>query len=163
MTTQQAITTVERNHAEAVLDVLYGVTFNDMNERFYRRIDSVFSWINMVGGSAAVAAVAGGRGVVAGVIGGVIAAAAYLEREIRPAQKAVRCAVQREKFGDLAARAPELTLAEIDRELRRLQANGPDTITALAIPAHNANLRTNGFENLVVDVPFLGRLACWIA
>ena len=156
-------TAPERNHAEAVIDVRYGIRFNDMTARLYKRLDSVFSLINMIGGSAAFATVAAGKPVFAGGLGIVIVLAAYIERELRPTEKSIRCEIQRQKFGDLASRAPDLTLAQIDRELMVLQSTGPDTIGSLALPAYNANVMSVGFPAYKQRLSVWERFVAWFA
>lgn len=156
---------VGRTHNEASLDVLYGVQFNDLNERFYRRLDGIFSITTILGGSAVFAAFLAHAPVLSGGIGVLIAIVAYLDREVRPAQKAVQCALHRDKFGDLSTRMADLELKELDRELRLLQAKAPPTINALAMPAYTANLQSNGYE-LAADLrqqPLLSRAAMWLA
>ena len=135
----------QRTKHEAHLDVLYGMELNDMNERFYRRLDGIFSFITILGGSGAFAAFIAGHPATAGYVGLVIAIFGYIDREMRPAQKAEKCAQQRRKFGKLAATTHSLSLEQIDQKLRLLQSNGPATISALAMPAHRQNLSSNGY------------------
>lgn len=154
--------TPPRNHAEACIDVMYGVCLNDMNERFYRRLDGLFSLTTLIGGSGAFAAFLGGKSpAIAGIIGLFIAVMAYLDREIRPAQKSERCARYRLKYGRLAARMNEMSVNQIDSELRILQAGGPPTISALSLPAWKSNMHSHGFM-VEERMPFLSKMACWL-
>jgi len=147
-----------------VLDVLYGVEFNDLNVRFYRRLDGLIATLNLVLGSAAAATLIAKLPGLAGWSGLAIAVLSAIQKTVNPADKALKCAEHRAKYGDLAGRAAEMSLAGVDKELRALQATGPDTIAALAIPAYNANLRSNGYEAHVIHpVPILSRVACLLA
>lgn len=161
--TQATAIALDRNHAEAVIDTQYGVRFNDMNARFYKRLDSVFSLINLIGGSAAFATVWVGKPSFAAAIGMVIAIAAYVERELRPTEKSIRCELQRQKFGQLAARAPKLSLNKLDYELRVLQSTGPDTISSLAKPAYNATVMSAGFPEHKLKLSVWERVLAWFA
>ncbi|OZI43181.1 hypothetical protein CAL21_20530 [Bordetella genomosp. 4] len=152
-----------RTHYEAEMDVAYGVRFNELNERFYRRLDSVFSFCGALGGSAVFASWLGDKPLIAGIIGPALVILTYIEREIRPAQKAVRCAVQREKFGALASRTPTTTLVDVDRELRILQSNCPDTIGALEVPAWNAVMRSKGHYDRQLSLNRLSKAAMVLA
>lgn len=158
-----ANSTPQRNVGEAILDVLYGIRFNDLNVRFYRRLDGLLASLNLILGSAAAVTLLSKQPEIAGWSGLLVAIVSAIDKTMKPADKALRCAEHRAKFGALAARAHDMNLADIDRELRVLQACGPDTIEALAIPAFNDNLRSNGHYDDIVKVPFLGRLACLIA
>lgn len=161
-TQHQTPTEITRNQAEAVLDAHYGITFNRLNACLYRRIDSFFSLINVVGGSAAFAMVMGGIPYYAGWIGLAIAALAYLEREVKPGQKAVLCEAHAERFGDLAGRAPSLSLVDLDRELLRLQATGPATFASLRMPAYNDNVLSRGYPDSVRPLSVWERCVLWL-
>ncbi|MDQ2187190.1 hypothetical protein RBI13_18585 [Alcaligenaceae bacterium A4P071] len=152
-----------RTNYEASIDVMYGVRFNEMNERFYRRLDSIFSFLSVLGGSAIFASWLGDKPLIAGVLGPAVVVITYIEREVRPAQKAVRCAVQREKFGELASRLPTMDLAAIDKELRLLQSTGPDSMSSLEIPAYNAVMRSHGHTHSVGRVSTMGKVLSLLA
>jgi len=154
--------TIERNHAEAVLDVLYGVNINLLSSRLYRRIESAFSLVNVVGGSVAFATILTGIPVVAGTISLIIATLAYWEREIKPGQKAIQCQVHAERFGDLAGRAATLSLHELDAELRKLQSKAPDSFDTLRTSAYNDNVRANGFPQWVLPQTRWEKLVRWL-
>lgn len=160
--THQTPLEIKRNHAEATLDVHYGIAFNRLNASLYRRIDSLFSLVNVVGGSAAFALVISGTPAIAGWIGLAIAALAYLEREVKPGQKAVLCDAQAERFGDLAGRAPTLDLVDLDRELLRLQSSGPATFDALRLPAYNNNVRSHGYPDSASPTSAWEKLVHWL-
>jgi hypothetical protein len=145
-------TPVERNLAEAVLDCKYGICFNDMNARLYRRMGSAFSILNLLGGSAIFSsAIAQGDQFYLPLISGLIVfVVSVLDYEIKPGEKSARCEFQREKFGDLLSKSDEIELQDFDKQLNKLQSTGPITINTLEIPAFNANLLSNGFCSDVI-------------
>lgn len=143
---------VERNLAEAILDCKYGICFNDMNARLYRRMGSAFSILNLLGGSAIFSsAISDGDQFYLPLISGLIVfIASILDYEIKPGEKSARCEFQREKFGELLSNSDGMELKEFDMELHKLQSTGPSTINTLQVPAYNANLLANGFDTHVV-------------
>lgn len=152
-----------RSHYEAVLDVRYGLRFNELNERLYRRLDLLFGFVGLFGGTSAFVAVVGSAPVLAACASALVAASAVIERLVRPVEKAVAHAEFRRRFGDLDARSGALDLVAVDAELRRLQADGPLGFAALARPAFNANLRSNGRQDALTPESRLERFAAWFA
>ena len=142
----------ERNLGEAILDCKYGICFNDMNARLYRRMGSAFSILNLLGGSAIFSsAISDGDQFYLSLISGLIVfIASILDYEIKPGEKSARCEFQREKFGELLSKSDGMELKEFDMELHKLQSTGPSTINTLQVPAYNANLLANGFDTHVV-------------
>lgn len=152
-----------RSTYEAILDVRYGQRFNEINEIFYRRLDLLFGFVGLAGGTAAFTGALTAAPVVAGVAGVAIAASAIIERLVRPVEQAVAFAEFRRRFAELDARAAGMTLADIDAELRRLQAAGPHGVTGLAACAYNRNLLSNGRPDAVMPLTGWERfLALWV-
>ncbi len=142
--------TVEAEKYVAVLDVRYGSRYGELNERFYRRIDLVFGFVGLFGGSAVVFGAVSANPTLAAWSGGVVAACAVFERLIRPIERAVEHRDFKKKFADLDARSSAMSCVELDTALRRLQMEAPTGISSLAIPAFNANLRSNGRDESVI-------------
>ena len=153
----------ERSKYEAVLDVRYGFRFGEMNERFYRRLDLLFGFIGLFGGSAAVVGAIATYPILSLSSGAMVAAFAVIERLVRPVEKAIDHANYKKRFADLDARASKLSLDDLDSELRRLQADAPMGINSLAIPAFNANLRSNGRGDLSTQVSYWSRFIALLA
>lgn len=149
---------IERSKFEAILDVRYGVRFGGMNERCYRHLDLFFGFVGLFGGTAVVVGVAASSPTLSAMSGGVVAACAIIERLVRPVEKALEHCACKKRFADLDARSAKLSLEEIDSELRRLQMDPPVGLSSLAIPAFNANLRSNGLDESVVAETISQRL-----
>lgn len=148
-----------RTHYEAVLDVSYGVRFNELCERFYCRIDMAFGFVSLAGGSAAFAAVMSNSQTLVAVAGCVLAVVSILERLVGASKKAEQHAAARKCYGELHAEADALDLGAIDRRLRLLQSSLPGGIKLLAKPAHNANLQSSGCVDRVLPLSRSERLA----
>lgn len=153
----------ERSKGEAILDVRYGARFGEMNERYYRHLDLFFGFVGLFGGTAVVVGVAATNPALSAISGGVVAACAVIERLVRPIEKALEHSAYKKRFADLDARSAKLSLEEIDAELRRLQMDAPVGPRSLAIPAFNANLRSNGLEADIVAETLPERLASLFA
>lgn len=133
-----------------ILDVRFGARYGELNERFYRRLDVAFGFIGLFGGSAVVVGAFGSYPWLSGISGVLIAACAIIERLVRPVEKAIEHRDFKKRFADLDARAPSIAEAELQAALRRLQMEAPQGMASLAIPAFNANLRSNGRDDAVV-------------
>lgn len=140
----------ERSKYEILLDVRYGARFGELNERFYRRLDLLFGFIGLFGGSGAVVGAIGSYPVIAAICGALVAALAIVERLVRPVEKAIEHCAFKKRFADLDARALKMPVDDVEAELRRLQADAPLGIESLSMPAFNANLRSNGRDDAVV-------------
>jgi hypothetical protein len=147
----------ERTLYEATLDCRFGRQFSLMNARLYQRIDFVFGFVSLFGGSTAFGGAIAQNPTLAGAAGVVLAVASILERLMAPALKAHEFKEHAKRFADLDARAHSMDVAHIDSELRRLQAEGPMGFEALALPAHNANLLSNGHADMVEALPLGSR------
>jgi hypothetical protein len=157
------IRTDSRTIEEATLDVRFGQHYNDLNARLYRRLDFGFGFVGLFGGTGAFVAALGEYRTLGLIAGAVLAASAVIERLVRPVEKAVEHDACRLRFADLDARIEQLALADVERELKRLQSTGPSGFHALKIPAYNVNLIANGRPDFVLNesrwAKFLGNLA----
>lgn len=154
---------IDRSKPEAILDVRYGARFGEMNERYYRHLDTFFGFVGLFGGTSVVVGIAASNPTLSAMSGAVVAACAIVERLVRPVEKALEHCTCKKRFADLDARSAMLSLEDIDSELRRLQMDAPIGISALAIPAFNANLKSNGLENAVVAETIWQRLVNCLA
>lgn len=147
----------------AVLDVRYGARYGELNERLYRRLDLLFGFVGLFGGSAVVVGAVGSYPMLSALSGGIIAACAIVERLIRPVERAIEHRDFKKRFADLDARASAMSADDVEAELRRLQMEAPTGLSSLAIPAFNVNLRSNGREDAVVPESFWQRALAILA
>ncbi len=152
-----------RTYYEAVLDVRYGMRFNDLCERAYNRADMLLNVVLLVGGGTAAVAVFNSSDkatLASGVLLSLVSAVSLL---LGASRKAEQHAQAKRAYAALDARAPGLSLRELDAELRLLQGSSPSGITLLANPAQNAMLRSAGRPELVVPLTRAERLMCAFA
>lgn len=148
-----------RTHYEAVLDVRYGMRYNDLCERFYNRVDFLIGVVTLAGGSGAVVSAVNKDPAWAVVSGIVLAVLAIFGRLLGATRKAEQHGQAKKAYAALDARSHALAVEQVDAELRPLQASSPSGIRLLALPAYNANLRSNGRPELVQKLRFGERLA----
>ncbi|BCL92130.1 hypothetical protein ACNRBV_10390 [Ralstonia pseudosolanacearum] len=157
------MTTHQRTPYEATLDCRFGSRFCDLNARLYRRLDALFGFFSLFGGTSVFAGTLASYPKLAVPAALIVAASGVLERLIGPAVKAHEFEAQRRRYADLDARNQGMTLANFDAELRQIQAASPSGFRALELPAHNANLRTHGHDDLTEPLPLLDRIASALA
>lgn len=150
----------ERTLYEAILDCRFGRQYCHLNARLYGRIDFAFGFLSLVGGSTAFGGAIAQNPTLAGIAGVVLAGTSVMERLMAPAIRAYEFREHAKRFADLDARAAGMSLTRFDAELRRLQVEEPMGIDALTLPAHNANLLSNGHPDLVEPLPFSSRMFC---
>jgi len=132
-----------RSIYEATMDAKFGIHYNDMNARLYRRLDFLFGFIGLFGGSSALVAAIGNYQALGIASGAAIAACAVIERLVASTEKALRHDDYKRRFGALVARCSQLTLEQIDQELITLQTEAPSGFHALKVPAYNALVKAN--------------------
>lgn len=155
MTKELQPRTYDRTKYEASLDVQYACVLNRLNEKLYNRLDAALGLVGLAGGSSAVAAGYGGHAELTVVIGAVLATLSIVERVIGASRKAEVHRQAQASFAELAARAPSMSLQDIDADLARLRAATPDGIDGLSAVAYNRNLTTHGrTDYLIAEGPW---------
>jgi hypothetical protein len=157
------VRTDDRTKYEAILDIRYGQCYNDLNARLYRRLDLAFGFVGLFGGSGALIAALGEYKAAGVVAGALVAAVAVIERLVRPVEKAVEHDAAKKKYAALNISADDLVLAEIDRELKQLQADAPGGFRSLAKVAYNTNVTANGRPDYALGLTRWERLANLVA
>lgn len=152
-----------RTHYEAVLDVRYGMRFNVLCERAYRRVDMLLTAVTVIGGSAAAVAWVNRSPEWAAASGLVLAVLSVLQVVAAPGRAAVEHRMAALEYARLDARAQGLALEQLDAELRLLQAQSPSGVALLAVPAFNANVRSAGREECVRALSWRERVASALA
>lgn len=142
-----------RTHYEATLDIGFGQRFNELCERFYKRLDFVFGAIGLIGGFAAASSLLGTCSQQTAVAAGLLLAAnSIIERLVAPGAKAEIHAQMKRQYGQLRSQAPSLSLEALDQQLRTLQTDGPLGISGLSAVAYNANVRSEGREDFAMPL-----------
>lgn len=145
----------------AIAEVRYGAEYGSLNERFWTRIDTAMNVVQMVSGALALAgalkspALTAAAGVVLAVISG-------LQLSLQPLRRAIEFRDAKRAFHDLNARAPALTLEQMDAELERLRGAAPQGLSAFAMPALNIVNARHGHDK-AYDLKWNERLAMWFA
>lgn len=156
-------TPTPRTKNEALFDARYGFRFNDMNATLYRRLDFMLSLVSLSGGAAVFGSAVGGSGTLGAFAGSAITLAGLLAHLIRPSEKAIEHTFAKKSYAELDATSHEMSLEAFDARLRRLQADAPTGIRALAQPAYNATAMSNGWHAHVQRLRVLERVANFFA
>jgi hypothetical protein len=153
----------ERTKYEAEMEVKFGCRFNEMNARFHRHLDFIFGFVGLFGGSGALIAALGQYKILGIITGAIVAAVAVIERLAHPVEYAIAHDTLKEKYTDLLVRVPDMPLAEIEKELKTLQAKNPCGVTALSVPAYNATVRSNGRTDYVMEETYWQKTVALLA
>ncbi len=156
-----------RTLGEAVMDVRYCARYHELNERFHRRLDTFLTLVAVAGGASAIVGL--GEAVPDGWAphlarwgGALLAIFAVLQILVKPGEQATRHAVARRALLELESVAWDLDLRELDRRKLRIDAESPQGLRSLEWVAFNANLRTHGFADRVVPVPWVSQVLDWV-
>jgi len=137
---------IERTKAESTLDIRYAIRLHELHLRLYGRIRAALSFITLAGSSAALVSLLADRAALVAATAAAVAVAALFEQVFDFAAKVARRRVLIRSYYDLLAR--DLPLAEQDREMYRLRADGIEPgIESLRYVAFNDNVRRSGHED----------------
>lgn len=140
----------DRTHYEAVLDVRYGRRLNYLHAKLYKNINTLFSFVNLLCGTAAFGAYTTNNTNIILDIGLVMAASSILSIIANPAIKAAEFSEKSRYYAKLNADAPALSLTELEQQLATLQGDTTPLIEAFRTIAYNDNLRENGREDALI-------------
>ena len=148
---------------DLIFDTHYGYWFNLACERYYKHIDFVINFVQLVGGSsAALAAITGAPSAVV-ASGLALAACAAVSLTVQPGIKAEQHLQAKCRFLDIRGQLPSLSDDALNAKVVEAQRAGPAGIGALAAPAVNSTLhamgKTDGFRLL----NRLERMASYVA
>lgn len=152
-----------RTHYEAVLDIRYGMRFNDLCARWYAKADGLLAFVSLMGTSTAVLSVVSSSPATATAAGIVLTAVGTISLLLAPGRKAEQHLQARKAYAELDARSQQRTLEELDVELRILQGTAPSGLALLARPAYNANLMTAGRPEYQMPLRFAERAMLLLA
>jgi len=151
MTSSLTIQGYPRTRSEALLDVGFGATYNELNSRIYRRAHNWLSFAQAVLGSAAFAFIWAKDVTLSGYAGLAIAVLVGLDVSFDLSGRAAKFEAHARRYKELLRAAPRLGDAELDDMLRALQAEVQDgEIKTLELPAYNRNLLAQGRPDAVV-------------
>ena len=129
---------------DTTFDMHYGYWFNLACERFYRHIDFILNFVQLVGGSGAALGALSGRPVLVVASGIGLAACAALSLLMQPGVKAEQHRVSKCQYLAIKEGLLKLSDAELHGAVVQAQRDGPAGIGALAVPAFNATLDALG-------------------
>lgn len=147
------------SQGELVSNVRFGYWFNHLCERFYGRVDLMLNLLQLVGGSAAVVALAKDSPSITAASGILLVAASALALLVSPAVKAERHRRSKCEYLDLEAAAWTMSPQDLVIKLAAVRKDAPLGISSLAMPAVNATLRAIGRRDAVQPETILQRIA----
>lgn len=148
---------------EAMTDVRYACHYGELNERFWRRLDTTLNLVGAAGGSSAIAGALASNAVLGLAAGVALSIASTLQLVLRPGERAIAFRDARRAFLELHAKGWGLTVTEIDAARMRLEAEAPVGLRWLSMPAWNENVRSIGHEQQVRPLRWYERLAQFVA
>jgi hypothetical protein len=148
---------------DALFDVEYGYWFNQINERFYRRLDVLLNLVQLVGGSAAALAAMQSAPQAVVIAGLSLAICAAMSLLVQPSVKSERHRACKVQWRELKGDAIHLSDEELHERVSDLQGSGPMGIEALSMPAYNATLCATGRESGVRILSMVQRIAITVA
>lgn len=152
-----------RTQAQAVAEVRYAIEYGAMNERLWQRLDTALNLTQATAGALALAGAMATQGRAAAVAGVVLAIVSALQLTLQPTRRSVAFRDVRLGLHDLAKRAWQLPLAELDAALEDVRKTAPQGLAALGRPAFNAVQRQHGHADKVLPLRWHERLAAALA
>ena len=148
---------------DLIFDTHYGYWFNLTCERFYKHIDFVINFVQLVGGSSAALAAINGAPSAVVASGLALAACAAVSLTVQPGIRAEQHLQAKCRYLDIKGRLAELSDAALNSEVVNAQRTGPSGIGALAVPAFNHTLHALGRDDGIRTLSTLERLASCVA
>ena len=136
---------MQRTREIAVAEVRFAVEFGALNERVWQSIDTLLNFGQIGAGALALTGAIVQGTTVAAVAGGVLAAISAIQLSLSPLRRSIAFRDARVKFNALNARAPSMTLEQIDSELEALRSEAPQGMRLLEMPALNIVNVRHGF------------------
>lgn len=148
---------------DLIFDTHYGYWFNLACERFYKHIDFVINFFQLVGGSGAAFAAMNGSSAAVVACGVALAVCAAISLQVQPGVKAEQHTQAKCRFLAIKARMQGLSDDVLATEVVQAQSNGPAGIGALATPAFNSTLCAIGRESGLRPLTLIQRMASCVA
>lgn len=147
-----SIRTDERTEYEARIDIVVGQRIAIRHERLNRRLRMLFSFLNLLGGSAAMAGAITSSPVIMGACGITLAAVSALDFVLSPAEKSWAFTQAAGDYANLRGRMDALPLDELDQQLRVLQAQPGEILESLRYVAYNDAMLEVGRADCMVPL-----------
>ena len=142
----------ERTIGEARLDLDYAITYSAMNQRFYERLHKGMAFVALLCGTAAFVTVFHPNSVVVTVAGVAVGIMALAEQVYDFRGKGVAHAGLLKRFMQFKTRSARLDRDAFDKEMDKIAADAIPGIQGLRKPAHNENMRRNGYLDRVMPL-----------
>lgn len=138
-----------RTLGHAVMDVRYAIEYGELHEKLWSHIDTGISLVQIAAGALALAGVlTPGRWLTAAA-GITLAVLSSVQLCFKPRERSIEFRDTRRKLHDLNANAWSMSLQDVDRALEQIKSEAPRGLDALARPAQNRVLASNGYPNEV--------------
>lgn len=138
-----------RTKGEALLDLDYAIELSVMSQRFYERLNKGIALICLLAGSAAFITVFHPSSVVVTIAGIGVGVLTLIEQVYDFRGKGTVHAGLIKRFQRLQADAGKLDLEKLDARFNKIAADTIPVIQGLRQPAHNNNMRRNGYPERV--------------
>lgn len=146
---------VERNGLE--FGVYYSLTLCEMHARFWGRADKWLSFLQIALGSAVFASVGDTM-----VFGGLLVAMTAFTFVWQPGVTAMKFAMQRQKYQELAHKMVKLSDEELSAAISDISENDPSEFGLLTNPAEaRASIRMRGSPN--IELTIWEKIMAWLA
>lgn len=152
-----------RTQYQAILDIEYGCRLHHLHERLFRRLRGGLLGVNILCGTAAFATVVVPGSPLAAWFGLAVAIASVADLVLSPGDRARHHDQLGSSFSALRVRAEEKNVAELDKNIRALQAQTSMELESLRSVARNDVLQQAGHSDLVVRETFLNCLYRFLA
>lgn len=148
----------QRTKGEVLLDLDYAIELSVMSQRFYERLNKGIAFICLLAGSAAFITVFHPSSVVVTVAGISVGVLSLIEQVYDFRGKGAVHAGLIKRLQRLQAEAGRLGLEKLDARFSKIAADSIPVIQGLRLPAHNNNMRRNGYPERVQPLSHWERL-----
>lgn len=139
----------ERTKGEALLDLDFAIELSVMSQRLYERLNKAGALLSLLAGSAAFVTIFQPNSVVVTIAGIAVGVIALVEQVYDFRGKAATHAVLWKRFMQVKRRSANWPLAKLDVEMDKVAEDTIPVVQGLRMPAHNHNMRRNGFPDYI--------------
>lgn len=140
-------------------EIRYAIRLTQRTARFYRRIQSVGTFLSIIGGSAAIASIADNLPHWIPLFGGVLLAfAGAVLIAVRPADKAAQNEADQKRYQQLMTRAVSMESKELEQALEEAHVGDAPEIESLRDVAYNDVVLELNREDCLIPLTLKQRL-----